>query len=324
MRRGRERYWGSEMTADKEAAYMTLYTVLETMTRLTAPFTPFMAEQMYQNIVRTCDKNAPESVHLCDYPVCDESFIDPELEADMGEAYRVVVLGRAARAQSNIKNRQPLSRLFVQGAEKLPDMYDEIIEGELNVKKVEYVSDASAFIAYRVKPQLKLLGPRYGKLLPKINNYLQNTEGVGNLCVAAHAKGLPFEFELEGVKIALGPDDVLVDTVKREGFSSVSERDLTVVLETTLTPELIEEGYVRELVSKVQTMRKEADFRVTDHISIFISGNANIEEIAVKNCVSITGDTLADELHFGPAPEGACSKEWDINGENVTIGVKVV
>ena len=301
---------------------MTLYTVLKTMALLTAPFTPFMAEQMYQNLVRTCDKEAPESVHLCDYPVSDSSFIDPELEKDMGEVYRIVVLGRAARAQSNIKNRQPLSCLYVQGAEALPEMYNEIIEGELNVKRVEYVQDASSFITYRVKPQLKLLGPRYGKLLPKINNYLQNTPGVGNACVAAHAEGRPFEFELEGTKVSLGAEDVLVDTVKREGFSSVSERDLTVVLETTLTDELIEEGYVRELVSKVQTMRKEADFNVTDHIRVFASGSDEIAAIADKNREGIMGDTLADELVFAAAPDGAYVKEWDINGEGVTLAVK--
>ena len=242
----------------------------------------------------------------------------------MGEVYRIVVLGRAARAQSNMKNRQPLSELYVQGCEELPAMYNEIIEGELNVKEVKYVSDASAFITYRVKPQLKLLGPRYGKLLPKINNYLQNTEGVGNLCVAAHAEGKPFEFELEGQKIALEPADVLVDTVKREGFSSVSERELTVVLNTSLTDELIEEGYVRELVSKVQTMRKEADFNVTDHIRIYVTGNAKIEALAQKNAEAIMGDTLADSLEAAPAPEGAYSKEWDVNGENVTIGVERV
>ena len=322
VRRGRERYWGKDMTPDKEAAYMTLYTVLETMSRLTAPFTPFMAEQMYQNIVRTCDKNAPESVHLCDYPVCDESFIDDTLEKDMGGVYRIVVLGRAARAQSNIKNRQPLSELYVQGIEKLPAMYDEIIEGELNVKNVEYVSDASGFITYSVKPQLKLLGPRYGKVLPKINNYLRNTEGVGNACVAAHAEGRPFEFELDGMTISLNAEDVLVETVKREGFSAVSERELTVVLNTELTDALIEEGYVRELVSKVQTMRKEADYLVTDHIRIYVTGNAHIEELAVRNGASIMGDTLANSLESKEAPEGAYAKQWDINGENVTIAVE--
>jgi len=321
VRRGRERYWGKEMTADKEAAYMTLYTVLETMARLTAPFTPFMAEQMYQNLVRTCDKAAPESVHLCDYPVCDESCIDEELERDMEAVYRIVVLGRAARAQSNIKNRQPLKKLYVQGIEKLPEMYDEIIEGELNVKDVEYVKDASGFITYRVKPQLKLLGPRYGKILPKINNYLQNTEGVGNACVAAHSEGKPYEFELEGQTISLNPEDVLVDTVKKEGFSSVSERELTVVLDTALTDALIEEGYVREIVSKVQTMRKEADFEVTDHILIFVAGNESIAELIKKNAESICSDTLAEGVEYAVC-EGAYIKEWDVNGENVTLGVK--
>ncbi len=322
VRRCRERYWGSGMTPDKGAAYMTLYTALETLAKLTAPFTPFIAEQIYQNIVRTCDRNAPESVHLCDYPVADERFIDPELERDMDAVYRIVVLGRSARSQANIKNRQPLSELLVQGIEALPDMYNEIIMGELNVKAVRYVSDASSFISYRVKPQLKLLGPRYGKLLPKINGYLQNTEGVGNLCVAAHAEGKPFVFTLEGVEISLLPEDVLVDTVKREGFSAVSEHELTVVLNTALTVELINEGYVRELVSKLQTMRKDAGFVVTDHIRIYCHGNGRIESLAKARMADICSDTLADDIVFVAIPEGVFCKEWDVNGERVTLGVE--
>ncbi len=322
VRRCRERYWGSEMTPDKEAAYMTLYTVLFTMARLTAPFTPFMAEQIYQNIVRTCDNAAAESVHLCDYPLCDESYIDCELERDMDAVYNIVVLGRSARSQVNIKNRQPLSELCVQGVSPLPKMYNEIIEGELNVKSVRYVSDASEFITYRVKPQLKLLGPRYGKLLPKLNQYMQNTEGVGNMCVAAHAAGKPFVFTLESVEVSLSPDDVLVDTVKREGFSSVSDKDITVVLNTTLTDELVIEGYAREIVSKLQTMRKEAEFVVTDHIRVYCHGNERIEELIRANRGSICGDTLADDVVFGIAPDAAYSKDWDINGESVTLGVE--
>ncbi len=318
VRQGRERYWGKEMTADKEAAYMTLYTALENLARLTAPFTPFMAESIYQNIVRTVDKNAPESVHLCSFPVCDESFIDAELEASMDSILNIVTLGRAARNLANIKNRQPLSEMFVQGTAELPKLYNDIIEGELNVKVVRYVKDASGFISYRVKPQLKLLGPRYGKILPKINAYLQQEE-IGNLVVAAHAAGKHYEFELEGNIVSLGEEDVLVDTVKREGFASVSDKGVTIVLNTTLTPELIEEGFVREIVSKIQTMRKEAGFEVTDKIRITLEGSEKIIETVNKYAKSIMGDTLALSIEI-EKPEGY-TKAWDINGEQVELGV---
>ena len=319
VRQGRERYWGKEMTPDKEAAYMTLYTALETLCRLTAPFTPFIAESIYQNIVRSVDENAPKSVHLTTFPVCDESFIDKELEAGMDSILSIVTLGRAARSLANTKNRQPLSEMFVQGIDELPELYTEIIESELNVKAVRYVKDASAFISYRVKPQLKLLGPRYGKLLPKINAYLQQ-DGMGNQVVAAHAEGRNFEFELEGTPVSLGEADVLVDIVKREGYASVSDKGITVVLNTTLTTELIEEGLVRELVSKIQTMRKEAGFEVTDKINITLSGSEKVTAIAEKYASDIMGDTLAVSLTV-EAP-GGYVKNWDINGEEVELGVE--
>lgn len=319
VRQGRERYWGKVMTSDKEAAYMTLYTALETLAKLTAPFTPFMAEQIYQNIVRTVDKSAPESVHLCDFPVCDESFIDAELEKGMDDILRVVTLGRAARSLANIKNRQPLSEMFVQGVDELPEMYTNIIAGELNVKNVSYVSDASEFISYRVKPQLKTLGPRYGKVLPKINQYLAQ-DGIGNAVVAAHASGKPYEFDIEGEKVSLNPEDVLVDTVKKEGFASAGDNGVTVVLNTQLTDELIEEGYVRELISKVQTMRKEADFEVTDKIVLSVSCGENLLASLDKHSDEICTATLSTMLRFGE-PEGVV-KEWDLNGEKVTIGIK--
>ena len=319
VRQGRERYWGKEMTPDKEAAYMTLYTALETLCRLTAPFTPFIAESIYQNIVRSVDDNAPKSVHLTTFPVCDESFIDKELEAGMDSILSIVTLGRAARSLANTKNRQPLSEMFVQGIDELPELYTEIIESELNVKAVRYVKDASAFISYRVKPQLKLLGPRYGKLLPKINAYLQQ-DGMGNQVVAAHAEGRNFEFELEGTPVSLGEADVLVDIVKREGYASVSDKGITVVLNTTLTTELIEEGLVRELVSKIQTMRKEAGFEVTDKINITLSGSEKVAAIAEKYASDIMGDTLAVSLTV-EAP-GGYVKNWDINGEEVELGVE--
>jgi isoleucyl-tRNA synthetase len=319
VRQGRERYWGKEMTADKEAAYMTLYTALVTLAKLTAPFTPFVAEQIYQNIVRTVDKAAPESVHLCSFPVCDESFIDAELEKGMDDILRVVTLGRAARSLANIKNRQPLSEMFVQGVDELPEMYTNIITGELNVKKVSYVNDASEFISYRVKPQLKTLGPRYGKVLPKINQYLAQ-DGVGNEVVAAHAAGKPYEFDIEGERVSLSSEDVLVDTVKKEGFASAGDNGVTVVLNTQLTEELIEEGYVRELISKVQTMRKEADFEVTDKIVISVSCGEKLLASIDKHSDEICAATLSTMLRFGE-PEGVV-KEWDLNGENAVIGIK--
>ena len=317
VRRCRERYWGKDMTPDKEAAYMTLYTVLKTMALISAPFTPFMSETMYQNMVRTVDKSAPESIHLCDWPKKDESFIDPELEANMAAVLDIVVLGRSARNAANIKNRQPVASMYVQG-KALPDMYVSIIADELNVKEVRFVDDASSFISYRVKPQLKTLGPRYGKLLPKINQYLAG-EGVGNAVVAAHNRGESYKFDIDGTEISLSAEDVLVSTEENAGFVTVTEHDLSVVLDTNLTPELIEEGFVREIVSKVQTMRKEAGFEVTDHIVLSHHGNSLIEGIFARHGAEIAADTLADSIKLGSA---GYVKDWEINGESVTLGVE--
>ena len=317
VRRCRERYWGKDMTADKEAAYMTLYTVLRTMALISAPFTPFMSETMYQNMVRTVDKDAPESIHLCDWPKKDEIFIVPELEANMAAVLDIVVLGRSARNAANIKNRQPVASMYVQG-KALPDMYVSIIADELNVKEVKFVDDASSFISYRVKPQLKTLGPRYGKLLPKINQYLAG-EGVGNAVVAAHNRGESYNFDIDGTEISLSAEDVLVSTEENAGFVTVTEHDLSVVLDTNLTPELIEEGFVREIVSKVQTMRKEAGFEVTDHIVLSHHGNSLIEGIFARHGAEIAADTLADSIKLGSA---GYVKDWEINGESVTLGVE--
>ena len=317
VRRCRERYWGKDMTADKEAAYMTLYTVLKTMALISAPFTPFMSETMYQNMVRTVDKSAPESIHLCDWPKKDESFIDPELEANMAAVLDIVVLGRSARNAANIKNRQPVASMYVQG-KALPDMYVSIIADELNVKEVRFVDDASSFISYRVKPQLKTLGPRYGKLLPKINQYMAG-EGIGNAVVAAHNRGESYKFDIDGTEIALSAEDVLVSTEENAGFVTVTEHDLSVVLDTNLTPELIEEGFVREIVSKVQTMRKEAGFEVTDHIVLSHHGNSLIEGIFARHGAEIAADTLADSIKPGAS---GYVKDWEINGESVTLGVE--
>ena len=317
VRRSRERFWGKEMTPDKEAAYMTLYTVLETLSRLSAPFVPFMTEQVYQNIVRSVQKDALVSVHLCDYPEADTSLIDTQLETYMEQVLKIVVLGRAARNASAMKNRQPLACMYVQG-EELPAGYVNILREELNVKEVRFVADASQFVSYRAKPQLKTLGPRYGKILPAINAYLAN-DGVGDLVVAAHNAGTPFVFALNDVSVELGRDDVLVEPMQKAGFVSMTEGALSVVLDTNLTPMLIDEGFVRELVSKIQTMRKEAGFDVVDHIALTFTGGARIQDVFARFGQEIADDTLCDDL-CEATPQGYV-KEWDINGEAMMMGV---
>lgn len=318
VRRCRERYWGSGMTDDKEAAYMTLYTVLATMSALCAPFTPFMSENIYQNIVRSVDKTAPESIHLCDFPVADESLIDAELERSMDEVLEIVVLGRAARAAANVKNRQPLARMFVQGG-TLDALYTSIIADELNVKAVEFVNDASSFISYRVKPQLKTLGPRYGKLLPKINAYLAQ-DGIGDKVVAAHKAGNSYDFELEGTAVSLAEADVLTEPIQKAGFVSQTEKETAVVLDTNLTDELVDEGFVRELVSKIQVMRKEAGFEVTDRIALTYACVGRAKDVLSHFGDAIAQDVLAVSVECA-APAGYV-KEWDVNGEKVTLGVE--
>lgn len=320
VRRCRERFWGNDMTPDKEAAYMTLYTVLETFNRLCAPFIPFMTETIYQNIVRVVNENALPSVHLCDYPKADASFVDAGLEANMKRVLEIVVLGRAARNNAAIKNRQPLACMYVQG-EPLPEGYVAILSEELNVKSVRFVQDASSFVSYRAKPQLKTLGPRYGKVLPGISAHLGG-EGVGDRVVASHNAGDAYVFTLDGQEISLSKEDVLIEPMQKEGFISVTDRDLSVVLDTNLTDALVEEGFVRELVSKLQTMRKEAGFEVTDHIRISYAGSARIDDIMNRFGSLVQADTLADVLAAG-TPAGYV-KEWDINGENVTLGVEKV
>ena len=320
VRRCRDRYWGSEETPDKTAAYMTLYTVLETMARLTAPFTPFMAEQIYQNIVKSVDDSAPLSVHLCDFPEADERRIDTALEENMGRVLDIVTLGRAARNGANRKIRQPLAAMYVQG-EALADEFSAIIAEELNVKQVAFVEDASGFLSYQVKPQLRTLGPRYGKILPAISAYLAG-EGVGDAVVAATADGGRFEAEIGGVAVSLSAEDVLVSAQQKAGFVSESEGGLTVVLDTNLTDALIEEGFAREIVSKVQTMRKEAGFEVADHIELSYAGSGRIAAIFDRYGSRILADVLGDGLKGGAA-EGYV-KEWNINGEQVTLGVSKV
>ena len=315
----RSRYWGSEMTPDKEAAFMTLYTALNTLSLLAAPLVPFITEQMYQNMVRSVDKTAPESVHLCDFPVADAAFIDAALEENMGCVLEIVTLGRSARNNAALKIRQPLACLYVQGA-PLPEQYAAIIAEELNVKRVDFVTDASSFISYRVKPQLKTLGPRCGKLLPRVGAAL-TADGIGDEIVRAHQAGETYTLRLDDEEVLLSAEDVLVLTEQKQGFVSETERDLTVVLDTNLSPELVEEGFVRELTSKLQTMRKEAGFAVSDRIAIGYAGNARIAAIFAKYGEQICKDTLAQSC--AEVLDGY-TKEWDVNGETANLSVRVL
>ncbi len=318
VRRGRERFWAQGLEQDKIHAYMTLYTALVTVVKLAAPMIPFMAEDIYRNLVCNVDKNAPISVHLCDYPVSDAKLVNADLEASMDEVLNIVVLGRAARNTANIKNRQPLGKIYATAAKALDRDFCEIIEDELNVKSLEFVTDSSGYVSYSFKPQLKTLGPKYGKLLGAIRNHLASLDG------SAAKKELDEKgaicFTADGTEIALAVEDLLIETVQKEGYHAESGNGVTVVLDTNLTDELIEEGFVRELVSKIQTMRKDAGFEVMDTIKIYVSGNEKIEAIFTKNADSIKKDVLATDIIISAG--GSFAKDWDINGEKVTMGVE--
>ena len=316
VRRGRERYWAQGMTQDKINAYMTLYTALVTVSKCAAPMVPFITEEIYQNLVRSVDETAPESIHLCDYPEVDENMIDLKLESDMDEVLDIVVLGRSARNGSNLKNRQPLSVMYVCADHKLDDYYVDIIKDELNMKKVEFTDDASAYINYKFKPQLKTLGPKYGRHINEIRTALSELDG--HKAMAELDSTSKMKITISIGEIELDKEDVLIESEQEEGFFTLTEGGTTVAISTKLTPELIEEGFVREIISKIQTMRKESGFEVMDHIVVNISGNDKIAEIAEKNRKVICHDVLAEEIKVGAA---ANSKEWDINGEKVTVAV---
>ncbi len=317
VRRSRERFWESGMPQDKINAYMTLYTALVTVCKAAAPMIPFMTEDIYQNLVRSLDATAPESIHLCEYPVADEKLIDKELEAAMDEVLQIVVLGRAARNGCNRKNRQPLAKMYVKADAMLDTLYQQIIEEELNVKAVEFVEDTSAFSSYTFKPQLKTVGPKYGKQLGEIRTALAEIDGTAAYAELQSAGVLTLH--LPSGDVALAEEDLLIDTAQQEGFYTLSDRGVTVVLDTTLTPELIEEGFVREIISKLQTMRKEAGFEVTDHITVYVNGNENLAELITRNADTICEDVLADGIVMQETD--GFVKEWDINGETVTFGV---
>ena len=320
VRLDRERFWGSENTKDKMDAFMTLYTVLETLTRLIAPFVPFMSESIYQNIVRSVDAAAPISVHLCDYPVADASLIDSELEVNMDAVKDVVALGRACRNVANIKTRQPISEVFVSGISHLGGIYTDLIKSELNVKEVSLGAAAEEFISYRIKPQLRTLGPKYGKMLGAIREHLASADGIK--IVNAVKNGGTYSFDANGNRIDLTEEDLLVEPVQKEGFMVETSDKYAVVIDTVLTDSLIEEGFVREIISKMQTMRKEAGFEVTDHITVAFSGNDKIADVVSANKAQIMSELLCEEIS-GRTDDGF-AKELNINGEKVMASVKKV
>ena len=323
VRRGRERYWGSEMTDDKAAAYTTLYTVLTTLAKISAPYVPFLAESIYRNLVPQFYKDAPISVHLCDFPVADESFIDEELEEGMEDVLKIVALGRSARNGSNVKNRQPLKKMYISSDKKvkLTEGLYEIAKDELNVKEFEVLSDATRFVKYKLKPQLKTLGPRYGKALGLIKNFLETCDAAK--VVACVKAGGVYKTELGGTEVELALDDLLISGESAEGYVSESTDGLTVVLDVHITEELLLEGVERELVSKIQNMRKEAGFEVTDRIELYFKASGNARKVLTENADAVKSDVLAEKVIEGDA-DGAYEKEHDVNGEKVVLAVKKV
>ena len=317
VRRSRDRFWAKGMEQDKINAYMTLYTALVTISKAAAPMVPFMTEDIYQNLVRSIDKTAPESIHLCDFPEVKEAWIDKELEADMDLVLKIVVSGRACRNAANIKNRQPVGQMYIKAEFELSDYFKDIIADELNVKKVDFTDDVSAFTSYSFKPQLRTVGPKYGKLLGKIRGALADIDG--NKAMAELKSEGKLTFNFDGDIVELTEEDLLIDAAQTEGYVSDTQYDVTVVIDTNLTPELIEEGFVRELISKIQTMRKEADFQVTDHIVVSVMDNDKLTAIVKANEDQIKSEVLADEVVYDS--ENGYAKEWNINGEVVKLSV---
>ena len=325
VRRSRERFWAKGMEQDKINAYMTLYTALVTICKCAAPMIPFMTEDIYQNLVRSVDQTAPESIHLCDFPVANEVYIDAELEKNMDEVLKIVVMGRACRNSANIKNRQPIGNMFVKAPSALPEFFVEIIEDELNVKKVTFTDDVSAYTSYTFKPQLRTVGPKYGKVLGQIQKALAALDGNAAMAELKANGVLALPSVDESVKLA--EEDLLITMTQMEGYVTEGDNTVTVVLDTNLTPELIEEGFVREIISKIQTMRKEAGFEVMDQITIYHKSDEKVSGIFDRYGDTIKSDVLGVNVvadaagAFADEPE-VYSKEWNINGEHVLLGVK--
>ena len=320
VRRGRERFWAKGMEQDKINAYMTLYTALVTIAKTAAPMIPFMSEQIYRNLVCSIDKDAPISVHLCDFPTVNEKMIDTELEKNMDAVLKTVVMGRACRNASAIKNRQPIANMFVKADFTLDEFYKEIIEDELNVKEVTFTDDVSELTTYNFKPQLKTVGPKYGKQLGGIKEYLANVDG--NKAMAELKANGAIKFEVGGVEISLAEEDLLIEMTQKEGYVTEADNYVTVVLDTNLTEELLEEGCVNEIISKLQTMRKDSGFEVMDRIKVYVEGNDKIENIVKKNEKAIADKVLANEVLYGTKNDAA--KDWNINGEKVFLGVEKI
>ena len=318
VRRSRERFWAKGMEQDKINAYMTLYHALVTIAKTAAPMIPFMTEDMYQNLVRSVDKDAIESIHLCDFPTVNEAWIDKDLEADMKELLEIVVLGRACRNTANIKNRQPIGTMYVKAEKKMGEFYTDIIADELNVKEVKFADDVESFISYSFKPQLRTVGPKYGKLLGGIKQALTDIDGTAAM-KELRGNGV-LKLDINGNDVELTEEDLLIETAQTEGYVSESDGETSVVLDTNLTPELIEEGFVREIISKIQTMRKEAGFEVMDKIKVYAHGNDKIQEVMKAHEDEIKSEVLADEMVLGETD--GYVKEWNINKETVTMGVK--
>ena len=318
VRRSRERFWAKGMEQDKINAYMTLYHALVTIAKTAAPMIPFMTEDIYQNLVRSVDKDAPESIHLCDFPTVNEAWIDKDLEADMKELLEIVVLGRACRNTANIKNRQPIGTMYVKAEKKMSGFYTDIIADELNVKEVKFADDVESFISYSFKPQLRTVGPKYGKLLGGIRQALTDINGTAAMN-ELRTNGV-LKLDINGNNVELTEEDLLIETAQTEGYVSESDGETSVVLDTNLTPELIEEGFVREIISKIQTMRKEAGFEVMDKIVVYAHGNDKIQDVMKAHEDEIKSEVLADEMVLGETD--GYVKEWNINKEAVTMGVK--
>ena len=319
VRRGRERYWAGDMNKDKVDAFMTLYTVLESLTRLSAPFVPFVTESVYQNLVRSVDENAPESVHLCSYPVADESLIDAKLETEMELVRNIVELGRAARNAANIKNRQPVSDIYVVSETKLDDEYKGIVLDELNIKNIVVMSDASTLLDYKFKPQLRTCGRKFG---PKLNAAKEVIAALPGKETMAAIKEGPVKITVDGEEFEMNEEDFLVETVQPEGLSTQSDKGITVSLNTVLTEELIEEGLVRELSSKIQNQRKETEgLQVTDRIALTYSGNEKLASVIENNRDVISSEVLATSVEEGSGNEDGI-REWNVNGENIAFSIK--